>query len=265
MHVTNTPGLSVLNDESLPSGGLDNVAAWCGVDDVTQALASVSTAPRLVVSGRLSSGKDSVADAVMAELRQGGSTRLSFATALRDEVAELLAAISPCADLDTAVAAVANVSGLTADKVVNTTDLLWTALRLDPKVTPYTRTREMRLALQDWGTGVRRAEDPHYWVKRGARTAMEAMACGSPVHITDARFINEVQIARALGFFAVRLEVDLDIRAQRLWDRDGLTIDPASENHPSEVELETYPGFDLWVSNNGPLPDTVRNVIAAMP
>jgi hypothetical protein len=263
MHVITPAGLSAGTTAQLPTGGLVDVANWCGADAATTISAASAVAPRLVVSGRLSSGKDTVAAAVMATLGHTDSVQVSFATALRDEMAILLDAVRSCNDVEDAVTAVATVGSVTTDTARNTATLLWQAVRQDPAITPWTRTREMRLALQDWGTDVRRAADPHHWVKLGARRVIEAIATGRSVHITDARFANEVQIARALGFHAVRLEVDLDIRAQRLWDRDGLVIDPASENHPSEAELETYQGFDQWVSNNGPLAETVDLIIGA--
>lgn len=264
MHVITTTGLSAESSTGLPTGGLYEVANWCGADAVTIRRAARATAPRLVVSGRLASGKDTVAAAVMAALGHPDSEQVSFATALRDEMAVLLDAVRPCPDVDSAVDAVARVAAVVPDTARNTATLLWQAVNADPAITPWTRTREMRLALQDWGTDVRRAADPLHWVKLGALRTIEAVATGRAVHITDARFVNEVQVARMLGFHAVRLEVDLDIRAERLHARDGLVIDPASENHPSEVELADYAGFDQWVSNNGPLAETTAAVVATM-
>lgn len=243
--------------------GLSDIATWCNADPAKAAAAAASRAPRLVVSGRLSSGKDTVAAAVMERLGHLDSVQVSFATALRKEIGELLD-IARLHDLDDTVTRIAGHAAVSIDDAFVTAGLLHQATRLDPTITPYTRTREMRLALQAWGTEVRRRHDGDYWVKRGASDVIDALAEGKPVHITDARFINEVETAKALGFWAVRLEVDLAIRAERLRLRDGLTIDPASENHPSEVELESYRGFDQWVSNNGPLEETVAAVIAAM-
>lgn len=243
---------------------LSAVAAWCNVSDDLAHAAATATAPRLVVSGRLASGKDTVAAAVMETLGHPDSVQVSFATALRREVGDLLDIVRRHDNLDDAVAAVAAYASVPIDDAVETTTLLRQAVETNPDITPYTRTREMRLALQVWGTNVRRRHDNEYWVKRGAADVIAALATGKAVHITDARFVNEVETARALGFWAVRLEVDLDIRAERLRLRDGLQIDPASENHPSEVELETYDQFDQRVSNNGPLTDTVAAVIAAM-
>lgn len=243
--------------------GLSDIATWCNADPIKAAAAAAAHAPRLVISGRLSSGKDSVAAAVMEQLGYTDSVQVSFATALRREVGDLLE-IARMNDLSDTVAKIANYAALSLENVNETATLLHQATRLNPDITPYTRTREMRLALQSWGTEVRRRQDQDYWVKRGATEVINALAEGKAVHVTDARFINEVQTAKALGFWAVRLDVDLAVRAERLHQRDGLTIDPVSENHPSEVELETYDGFDQHVSNNGPIKETVEAIIAAM-
>ena len=126
------------------------------------------------------------------------------------------------------------------------------------------RTREIRLALREWGTEVRRSADPGYWVKRSMREIVELLAANTAVYVTDARFVNEVDPARRLGLLAVRLDVELPIRAARLKERDGLDIDPVAERHPSEMELEAFQGFDLWVDNSGPLDESTRLVAQAL-
>ena len=243
--------------------GLSHIANWCNADPAKVSAASASKAPRLVVSGRLSSGKDVVAAAVMEQLGYRNSVQVSFASALRKEIGELLE-IARLNDLDETVAKIAAHAAVSNDDAVTTASLLHHATRLNPTVTPYTRTREMRLALQTWGTEVRRHHDGDYWVKRGALDVLDALSEGKAVHITDARFINEIEVAKALGFWAIRLEVDTAIRAERLLARDGLTIDPVSESHPSEVELESFNGFDQRVSNNGSLTETVAAIISEM-
>jgi hypothetical protein len=245
------------------SAGLTDIANWCNAESAKVSAAAASNAPRLVVSGRLSSGKDVVAAAVMEQLGYCNSVQVSFASALRKELGELLE-IARLNDLDDTVAKIAAHAAVSKDDAATTASLLHQATRLNPTVTPYTRTREMRLALQAWGTEVRRHHDGDYWVKRGALDVIDALSDGKAVHITDARFINEIEVAKALGFWAIRLEVDPAIRAKRLLGRDGLTIDPVSENHPSEVELESFNGFDQRVSNNGSLNETVAAIISAM-
>jgi hypothetical protein len=238
-------------------------ARWAGCEEATISAALDATAPRLVVSGRLASGKDTVAEAVMRRIGRTDAVRVSFATALRKEVDDLIDAVRG-ATAQSAVSVVASVGRITEDKARNTAALLRAAIDADPSVHSYVRTREIRLALQEWGTDVRRSSDDSYWVKQAMKQVVDLVAEGHPVYVTDARFPNEVAATRNLGFLAVRLEVDIAIRAERLMVRDGLTIDPAAENHPSEKELETYPGFDLWVDNSGDLEHSVETIVSAL-
>lgn len=238
-------------------------ALWAGADEQTIERAAACTSPRLVVSGRLAGGKDTVAEAVMRSLGCHDAVRVSFATALRAEVDALIDGVRREGALD-AVNTVARIGGVDTDKARPTAALICKALEADPGVHSYIRTREIRLALQEWGTDVRRSADDEYWVKQAMRQVVENLAEQRPVYVTDARFSNEVDAARNLGFLAVRLEVDLPVRAARLKARDGLDIDPASENHPSERELERYTGFDLWVDNSGALETTVACVVEAL-
>lgn len=238
-------------------------ARWAGVEDCVTEQALQSTQPRIVVSGRLASGKDTVAEAAMTTIGATDAVRVSFATALRREVDELIDALRHHGPQN-AAELVAVTGGVTSEKAARTAELLCAALNSDPTIHSYVRTREIRLALQEWGTEVRRAGDPDYWVKQAMRDVVEHLADDTAVYVTDARFINEVEPAKNLGFLAVRLEVALDVRAARLHARDGLSIDPASENHPSERELETYRGFHVWVDNSGPLDNSVAHVVAAI-
>lgn len=241
-------------------GIFSTTARWAGADETTIERAAACSRPRLVVSGRLAGGKDTVAEAVMRSLGCEDAARVSFATALRAEVDALIEGLRREGTHE-AVRTVARIGGVSEEAARSTAALLCTALASNPDVHSYVRTREIRLALQEWGTDVRRAADDEYWVKQAMRHVVETLAEDRPVYVTDARFPNEVAAARNLGFLAVRLEVDLPVRAARLKARDGLEIDPVSENHPSERELEEYTGFDLWVDNSGALETTVAQIV----
>lgn len=239
------------------------VAKWAGVDDEIAKRARNSRAPKIMVSGRLASGKDTIASALMETLDYPDSIKISFASALRDELNTIIDIVRKNQNIDNAVKDVADNFKLSDKLVKKTVTLTSEALKENFNADANTRSKYIRLALQEWGTDVRRSVDPDYWVKLGSRDALFAMADNKAVHITDARFSNEVEIARALGFYAIRLVVDLPIRSQRLLDRDGLILDLDAENHPSEVVLDNYKGFDQWVSNNKSIDDTLRSIIQA--
>ena len=81
------------------------------------------------------------------------------------------------------------------------------------------------------------------------------------MYVTDARFVGDIDLARSICFYALRLEVSASICESRLFVRDGLMLDPATENHPSEQSLENYPNFDILVDNSGALQQTIADII----
>ena len=101
-----------------------------------------------------------------------------------------------------------------------------------------------RQLLQLWGTEYRRRQDPDYWVKR-----LEAKLDGlERVVIDDVRFPNEVEMVQRLGGRVIRI------------DRPG----PAESTHASEIELDSFDGWDDVIVNDGTLrelDEKVRGVI----
>lgn len=63
--------------------------------------------------------------------------------------------------------------------------------------------------------------------------------------ITDTRFLNEVEVVREVGGKLIRVV------------RGGI-VPP--NNHPSEMELANYKGFDYVLENNGTLDDLIYSV-----
>lgn len=101
-----------------------------------------------------------------------------------------------------------------------------------------------RQILQLWGTEYRRRQDPDYWVKR-----LEEKLHGlEKVVIDDVRFPNEVEMIHRLGGRVIRI------------DRPG----PAESTHASEIELDSFDGWDDVIVNDGTLrelDEKVRGVI----
>lgn len=217
----------------------------------------------LLVSGWIASGKDSVAPAVMERLGIADAEHVYFALPLKaeaDELIQIVAAI-PGADPDPASAEVAGHFGVPLHQAAAVVGALWAPTRnADHGLTARTRTPEMRFVLQYWGTEVRRAQDPDYWVKRALPPALAAMAQGRSVYGTDARYPNEVQGGRATGFTVVRLDITRSTQRHRLLARDGIEPDTASLHHSSETALDDWDGFDLRIDNNGSMEPTVEAI-----
>jgi hypothetical protein len=231
-----------------------------GVGSTVAALAASNITSGAVTllgfSGKLASGKDSVAAGVVSNLGLTETLHLSFAHALKEEVDETLRFAR-----EGRIDVIMETMHLTdRDAVGQYVALVRAALDEQPDVDARTRTPGIRRVLQFWGTEIRRAQQFDYWVCKAAVEAMTAAANGRHVFYTDGRFPNEISASQQLGFLVVRLEVSPEVQAMRLAQRDGLRPDPASLIHPSEIALDDYRGFDLVTSNEGSFDATVGYV-----
>ncbi len=130
------------------------------------------------ISGKKGSGKDTVADIILQELRKGDSAKLSFAQKCYEEVALMLKAVEPKFRLQS-------------------TDVLVEYIRANKD--------NFRLVLQGWGTNVRRELwGEQYWIDQWVKEA-----CKMPAEILlvpDVRFKNEYDIIKSMGGYMWRVE-----------------------------------------------------------
>ena len=169
------------------------------------------------VGGYARSGKDTTAKYFIERF---GFTRVGFSDELKFEVAQKLRKTL-------AVEAKRfyghQLSGglATLDEVIH--KLLWED-----------RTELTRALLQEWGTSVRRAEDPDYWTSRLIKKYLNRH--GQRFVVPDTRFLNELQLIRTWNGFLIWIE------------RPG--IGPES-SHPSETTLGPKVGWDAIIVNDG--------------
>lgn len=212
------------------------------------------------VSGKLASGKDTIAKESMIATGHADAVHRYYADDLKGEVDDVINAIRGGASPAT-LSVQFTIPVHQAEYIYN---VLVDELVIDPSVHARRRTPGMRAVLQYWGTDIRRAQDYDYWVKLALRGALEDAAAGRSVYFTDMRFPNEVRWAQDLGFLVARIEVTPETQAARLAERDSLPPDPTALMHASETALDDYAGFDLVVDNNGTLESSVAAVVAAL-
>lgn len=211
----------------------------------------------LAINGKLAAGKDTIAPLVLERLKVKNVVHIYYATALKDEVDKVIEIIYNSSSVREAIDRISLELNVRLEEAAFMVGSLWTIKSSGERIFARSRTPEIRSVLQFWGTEVRRSIDPLYWVKKTLISAIEAIADGKSVYATDVRFMNEVEWARKLGFYVVRLEVTEQTQRERLLERDGIVADAASLNHPSEINLDGYTGFDLVVDNNGGIDETV--------
>lgn len=210
----------------------------------------------LLVSGRQVAGKDTIAPLVIAAagITEDQAVKIGVADAIKDEMDRILAI---CTDhtRDRAASAVASELDLAAEHAAWLVDTLYEHVhdyRAEHGValTGRTRTPAIRRALQYHGEDARKDTHPGYWVTQCLARVVPALAARKTVYMTDGRFAREVDAARDLGLFCVRLFITPDEQRRRLLERDGIEPDPVAINHPGEIGLEWYDGFDMIVDNS---------------
>jgi len=187
---------------------------------------------RVALVGYMRSGKDSVAGC----LRHLAPTikQISFATALKREAA----------------------AALNATRRESTDPYFTEAFFNDDANRP-----RFRPFLQWYGTEYRRGQDPDYWVR-----VVEAEVRKNPAAsyvCTDARFSNELEMLRRVGFKIVHLNMAVGEVADYLAAK-GLTLEQinAQLSHPSEREWQEYPKDVVLHSEFGNLPKLTSEVVA---
>lgn len=146
-----------------------------------------------------------------------GFDRVSFATMLKGEVAHALANRERAFQ--------------NADLPQEIRDLLG-SLPANSNVWEKPTPPALRRLLQLWGTEYRRAQDPHYWVKR-------LPLYPDNIVVDDVRFLNEVKFLRVLDC--------------QIWNVTGRAVDTGAPQHVSENDLTPF--SDLVIMNEGSLQD----------
>lgn len=196
------------------------------------------------VSGKARSGKG-----VLAELAASayGATVVSFAAGVKEEVADFLDYVVARTYKGGPVER-RHLYGEQADKeeplVVETEDLPLTeifdfigspnfAFMPNESVAIFTP----RSLMQWWGTEYRRAQDENYWVKK----ALAKCTDPNKIYIIDdCRFENEAIAIKNKGGYLVRVERPLGPI-------------PSNPDHPSEVALDNWGGWDVVITNSSSL------------
>lgn len=250
------------NHHALSFHSVEEAAISVGVEATTAARAArnvmAGTAFGVLFSGSQGAGKDTVAPAVLARLGISDAEHCGVSHAIKDEMDVIIAAISGSDEQTAAVRAVADAVDLREDHAEAIVSILWSVTR-EPNhgLTGRTRTPEIRLALQYHGHEARIDTHPGYWISACYRRVVPLLAEGRTVYLTDGRFPAEVEMARRLGLYTVRLLVSAEVQFERIMRRDGHAPDPASLQHASERLLDDYDGFHLMVDNSSNLEETV--------
>lgn len=193
----------------------------------------------LGISGKMGSGKDTLAD-LLVERSDGRWVKDSFARAVRDELRSIYRIVYqvPRADAPEVITDRMDVSNTAAYQIVELVaqDHGQDAERL--RKTPLYRT-----VMQTWATGIRRAQNPNYWVEQAFHNVHSTLQQGISVVFADVRFVNEALAILETGGTAIRLDIPEAVQLARLTARDGAPPPQGSLTHESETALDGFTQF----------------------
>jgi len=172
--------------------------------------------PRVIgISGKIGAGKDAVA----AHLVKKDFRVVRFSDSLKEEVLRILP--KTCREIYRASYSTA--SGTATDEELRR--MLWDD---KPPI--------IRRLLQEWGTDLRRNENPSYWITKWEEKVESLLAIGSSIVSPDVRFLNEHGAVKKFGGEILRV------------DRPGVVLG----DHVSELEADSLK-YDYVIDNTGTL------------
>lgn len=183
------------------------------------------------MSGKMGAGKDTIGDEIKERLKSYGHNvvSMSYALPIKKEMEEVLNRYEKYKDYKM-TAKHFNVSSCEIEEFI----------RLLNGKDVYRRTDESRLAIQYWGTDVRRNQDTNYWINQLVKMIVSELNNGNSVEISDVRFENEADSILDLNGKIIRIELPDKVRVERIVKRDSLVPTESHLNHISETALDNY-------------------------
>jgi len=217
------------------------------------------------VSGKIGSGKNYLSEKLTTELERLGYTvsESSFATPLKNDITEIIQYVRKFTDegvdyfdLFPLVSHQFNIPLAQVNELLYT---MYPELIADRNLTGWSRSVGVRKSLQFFGTEIRRAQDPDYWVKKFIAYAAEQEI--DFLFVTDARFANEMDAVVDTKGVAIRINLSDEVLKIRREGRDGVTYTDEQLNHISETSLDDYPRFHIVVGETFSTREMAQTVI----
>lgn len=217
--------------------------------------------PFVAISGKMFSGKDTLADGIVDLLRARGldvvrKTYSDFICAEAQQGVLVMRALSR-RGREVVVGAVAEAVDLDIEAAQQFVDAIDADLG-DPDFTIRSRTKGSRFILQQLGRDWR---PEGYWPRKVMALCHEWRADGSAVVLVGIKYLGETQGSRDAGATLVRLDISRAEQVRRSLARDGFAPSDEALDHPGESLLDDY-DYDLRVSTDGKAPGEVLDEVA---
>lgn len=224
-------------------------------------------------SGKICSGKDTVAENYLKSLKKKEKGSTFFAEYLKAEITVIMGIIreeyqnTPVIKrmlktyVKTSIQRISKEMGVTEEEAKIVYGMVSEDAITSDVSNGFTRTPGIRSGTQHWATEIRREQNPLYWVQKTASTFTQMIADGVDTVVTDVRFPNEAQSILDLGGILVRLDVSLSEQQRRLLVRDGIGINRDQLMHTSEISLDEYYKFTVRVNTDQKSPNDVMKEV----
>ena len=238
--------------------GVDTVVAEAAIDALRSRRVTCA-----VFSGKLASGKDTVAEEVGLRLHRdyhlAPAAIHRTSDPIRAELNQVIHLVGAAGSPTEATRTLRDRMDFPLDAAAHMATDLFPRIHAGP-LTAETRTDANRHLLQYLADGGRRAVDPDYWVKQVFPRLLATLADGHSVMLSGGRYPNEIGPAHALGMVTVRLVISRAVQEARLTGRDGIAPNRTLLDDPNECALDDFAGFNLVVGNDDALDPTVAAV-----
>jgi hypothetical protein len=235
------------------------------LDVVKSALARIHdrSSSWIVVSGKICSGKDTIAPLVQPALGYTDVVRVGYSDMLKRDLGAAMATIAHSGLTGAPlVAEVAKVSLRNEDIANDLIKVVGPVLDEHGVLDLQLRTDLNRELLIQMGSTW--LVDNAQLSRQAAARCLELISTGASVYLTGGRFEPDVAIPQDAGATIIRLDVSTEVQRQRLLARDGLEPLAHVINDAGEVALDNWPRFDVRVSNDTTLQAGLDSVLSKM-
>lgn len=204
----------------------------------------------IAVSGKMFSGKDSLADAIAARLRELGRqvVRLTYSDVICAEAqpgVEVMRRLGHAIPRGELADEVASAVSITHEQAVEFIEAVESDLA-DPEFTIRSRTPGSRFILQRLGSTWR---PDGYWARKVIERCASDVADGKDVVLVGVRLPAETVSSKAAGAAIIRLDVSRPVQIARSLERDGHEPKPEALDHPGETATDGF-DFDLRIDTD---------------
>lgn len=216
----------------------------------------------LAFSGKIASGKNTIAETHSKQNNQEKTIEYAFGIPLKKEVQEIIDFVRKneknkinyyydVEKTDKTYNEMAQKINCTKQELTTIIQILRKTIIENPEISVKTKTKEIREALQYWGN-IRRTKNQNYWIDKTIKEGKELLnqSNNTILYIIDCRYKNEAEALKKENAIIIRLEVSPEEQEKRILKRDKTRLTKENKQHLSETDLDNYQDFDIIINTD---------------